>query len=223
MELYHYLGILRRRWPIVAAAPLLVGLISLVAAVVQPPRYGATAQLLVTRPGAATVDAEDTLAYDLPAIVGGRPFAADVAAELARRGRPLDQALVEQALHAENQRHVVYLSATAADPADAVALVQAAVNLVRANGLRYWGDQSATPERPGVNVAVLDLPAEGALLNGPRGIALEAGLRALLGLIAGVGAVFALHYLGDRPPTTDHRPTTNDQRQPVNMQIEDRG
>src|SRR5688572_29745053 len=98
MELYHYLDIIRRRWPIVAAVPLLVALISLIAALLQPARYGATARLLVTRPGIATVDAEDTLAYDLPAIVGGAPFAADVAAELARRGRPLDQAQVAQAL-----------------------------------------------------------------------------------------------------------------------------
>jgi Chain length determinant protein len=217
MELYRYLEILRRRWPIVAAAPLLVALISLVAALAQPPRYGATARLLVTRPGATTVDAEDTLAYDLPAIVGGHPFAADVVAELARRGQPLDQALVEQALHAENQKHVVYLSATAADPADAVAIVQAAVDLVRANGLRYWGDLNATPERPGISVAVLDLPAEAMLLNGSRAIASEVALRALLGLIAGMGAAFTHYYLGEgrsaddrRPMTDDRRPTTDD-------------
>jgi hypothetical protein len=212
MELYLYLDILRRRWPIVVAAPLLVALISLGAALAQPPRYGATARLLITRPGAATVDAEDTLAYDLPAIVGGHPFAADVAAELARRGRPLDQALVEQALHAENQKHVVFLSAAAADPADAVAIVRTAVDLVRINGLRYWGDPSATPERPGVNVAVLDLPSEAALLNGPRAIALEVTLRALLGLVAGVGAAFALDYLNEGRATDDRRPTTDDRR-----------
>jgi capsular polysaccharide biosynthesis protein len=203
MEFYLYLDIIRRRWPIVVAVPLLVALISLAAALMQPPRYGATARLLVTRPGAATVDAEDTLAYDLPAIVGGAPFAADVAAELARRGRPLEQALVAQALHGENQKHVVYLSATTAGPAEAVAIVQAAVDLVRTNGLRYWGDTSVIPERPGVNVAVLDLPGEAVLLNGPRAIALEVALRALLSLLAGVGAAFALHYLDDRRPTTD--------------------
>jgi capsular polysaccharide biosynthesis protein len=196
MELYHYLGILRRRWQLVAAVPLLAALISLGAALLQPPRYGATARLLVTRPNVA-VDAEDTLAYDLPAIVGGKPFAADVAAELARRGHPVDQALVENALHAENQKHVVYLSATAGDPSEAAAIVQAAVDLIRANGLRYWGDPSATPERPGINVAVQDLPAAGAQINGPRAVALDIALRALLGLLAGVGMAFALHYLAE--------------------------
>ncbi len=74
MEFYLYLDILRRRWPIVVAAPLLVALISLLVALMQPPRYGATASLLVTRPPLGNLDAEDTLAYDLPAIVGGKPF-----------------------------------------------------------------------------------------------------------------------------------------------------
>ena len=50
MELYLYLDILRRRWPIVVAVPLLVALIRLAVAATQPPRYGATARLLVTRP-----------------------------------------------------------------------------------------------------------------------------------------------------------------------------
>jgi tyrosine-protein kinase len=209
MELYLYLNILRRRWPIVVAAPLLVALISLAAAATQPPRYSTTARLLVTRPPIMNVDAEDTLAYDLPAITGGKPFAQDVAAELARRGRPLDVALVEQALHAENQRHVVYLSATTADPADAVAIVQAAVDLIKTNGLRYWGDANATPARPGADVVVLDLPDAAARINGQRAIALDAALRALIGLIAGIGAAFALHYLDDRRPTTDDRRPTD--------------
>jgi hypothetical protein len=219
MELYHYLDILRRRWPIVAVVPLLVALISLVAALAAPARYRATARLLVTRPGAVTVDAEDTLAYDLPAIVGGAPFAADLTTELARRGRPLAAELVTQALHGENQKHVVYLSATTADPADAVAIVQAAVDLLRLNGLRYWGDASATPERPGINIAVLELPAEAALLNGPRAIALEVALRALLGLIVGVGAAFALHYLDDGRPTTDDLPMTIAQEPRVTQRV----
>ncbi|HEX9373761.1 MAG TPA: Wzz/FepE/Etk N-terminal domain-containing protein [Roseiflexaceae bacterium] len=197
MELHLYLDILRRRWPLVVAVPLLVALVSLAVAVMRPPRYGLTARLLVTRPPTGNVDAEDTLAYDLPAIVGGKSFAQDVARELTSRGHPLDEALVEQALHAENQKHVVYLSATTDGPAAAVAIADAAVALIKANGLRYWGDLNATPEHPGANVAVLDLPAGAALLNGPRAIAQEVALRALLGLLAGVGAAFALYYLDE--------------------------
>jgi capsular polysaccharide biosynthesis protein len=205
MELHLYLDILRRRWPLVIGVPLLVALLSLGFAVAQPSRYGATASLLVTRPGTAIIDVEDTLAYDLPAIVGGEPFAGEVAQELARRGHPLDPSFVERSLHGENQKHVVSVSATTSNPADAVAIVGAAVALIKTNGLRYWGDQNATPARPGVDVAVLSLPTEAALLNGPRAIGLEVGLRALLGLIAGAGAAFALHYLGEAPRTKEAR------------------
>ena len=212
MELYLYLDILRRRWPIVAALPLLVALASLAAVLAQPARYRATARLLVTRPDSVNVDAEDTLAYDLPAIVGGKPFAEDVARELARRGHPLDQALVEQALHAENQKHVVYLMATAANPADALAIVQAAVDLIRANGLRYWGDARPADAGAGINVAVLELPAEAARINGPRAIAIDVALRALLGLIVGIGVAFALHYLDEGRRTKDQRLASDDGR-----------
>jgi capsular polysaccharide biosynthesis protein len=205
MELRLYLEILRRRWPLVVGVPLLVALLSLGFAVMQPPRYGATARLLVTRPGSVTVDVEDTLAYDLPAIVGGEPFALQVTQELARRGYALDPAVVERSLHGENQKHVVSLSATTSNPADAVAIVVAAVALIKTNGLRYWGDPDVTPARPGIDITVLSLPAQAVLLNGPRAIAQEVGLRALLGLTAAVGAAFALHYLDQGRMMKDER------------------
>lgn len=195
MELLLYLKILRRHWGIVLALPLVVGLLSTLVALRQPARYSATAQLLVTRPLYGNLDGDDTLAYDLPAIVGGTPFAQDVVAELARRNHPLDQALIEQALHAENQRHVVTIRATTAQPDDALAIVQAAVALIETNGRRYWGERDVTPERPGVNVAVLEAPTAAVLQNGPRALAFEVGLRTLLGLLAGIGLAFALHYL----------------------------
>jgi hypothetical protein len=202
MELRLYLAILRRRWWLVVAVPMLVALISALAASAAPPRYQAAARLLVTR-GAApagsaaglTDQGEDKTAQDLPAIVAGAPFAHDLAQELARRGRPLDEASVAGALQAGSQDHVVVISAVAARPEDAVLIAQSAVALIQANGLRYWGDPLATPSQPGLNLAVLSPPEQAALLNGPRAIAQEAALRALLGLVAGVGAAFALHYL----------------------------
>jgi capsular polysaccharide biosynthesis protein len=215
MELRLYLDILRRRWPLVIGVALLVALLSLGFAMMQPARYGATARMLVTRPTVATIDVEDTLAYDLPAIVGGEPFAQEVAQELARRGHALDPSLVERSLHSENQKHVVSVSATTSNPADAVAIVGAAVALIKTNGLRYWGDPDATPARPGVDITVLSLPAQAVLLNGPRAIAQEVGLRALLGLAAGAGAAFALHYLGEGRRAEDGRLR--------NLKIENRG
>jgi hypothetical protein len=203
MELRLYLSILRRRWWIVAGLPLLVALVSGAAMLARPPRYGVTARLLVTRgplAGSAaglTDQGEDKTAQDLPAIVSGAPFARDVAQELEREGNPLDAATVAEALHAWNQDHVVFIAAAEAHPEQAVALARAAVAMIQANGLRYWGEPRATAAQPGLNVAVLSLPDVANLLNGPRAFAQELGLRALLGLMAGVGVAFALHYFYD--------------------------
>jgi hypothetical protein len=171
----------------------------------RPARYGTGARLLVTRgdapPGSSaglTDLREDKTAQDLPAIISGAAFRRDLAAALASQGRPLDEAALAGAVQAGSHEHVVTIAAEAASPADAEAIAVAAIELVRRNGLRYWGDPNATPDRPGLNVAVLDPPAPAAHLNGARAIALEVGLRALLGLIAATGAVFALHYLDKR-------------------------
>jgi hypothetical protein len=72
------------------------------------------------------------------------------------------------------------------------------VALLKKNGLRYWGDARATASAPGLNVGVLDLPDQAALLNGPRAILIDVALRALLALIVAVGLVFGLHYLERR-------------------------
>src|SRR5262249_46069961 len=147
---------------------------------------------------------EDKTAQDLPAIVSGAPFARDVAQELARRGSPLDAAAVAGSLQSWNQDHVVFISTAAARPEQAAAIAQAAVAMIQANGLRYWGEPRATLSQPGLNVAVLSLPDQAELLNGPRALAQEVLLRALLGLILGVGIAFALHYFYDgRLPATD--------------------
>jgi len=211
MELRLYLAILRRRWPLVVAVPLLVALISGGAALARAPRYGTATRLLVTRGAAAGSTAgltdlrEDKTAQDLPAIVSGAAFRQDLAAELAGRGQPIDQAALAGAIRAGNQEHVVTIAFEGANPAATTAIAEATIDLVRRNGLRYWGDPSATPERPGLDVAVLDPPGTPARLNGPRAMAQEVALRALLGLIAAAGAAFVLHYLSEHRALTADR------------------
>lgn len=202
MELRLYLDILRRRWWILVVLPLLVALIGAAAAARQPARYGTTVRLLITRGPVASDDTagltdqgEDKTALDVPAIVAGATFRSDLARELARQGRPIEPAALAGALNGQRQDNVVTIAIVAASPEDAVATGQATVALLKANGLRYWGDPRATPGSPGLNVGVLDLPTQAALLNGPRAIAVDLALRALLALIAAVGLAFVLHYL----------------------------
>jgi capsular polysaccharide biosynthesis protein len=205
MEFQLYLAIIRRRWWLLVAVALLAALLTAAFALAQPTRYGLTVRLLVTRtdllahpPTDNNVDTEDRVAYDLPAIISSPAFTQDVVRTLAEQGHPLSQAEVEQALHAENDRQLVRLAVTTPQPNDAVAIAQTAVSLIQANGLRYWGAQT-TPDAPGLNVAVLDPPTQAVALNSPALIAREVALRGLLGLFAGIGLAFALHYFDGRP------------------------
>jgi capsular polysaccharide biosynthesis protein len=205
MDLFLFLSIIRRYWPVVVAVPLLVALLSLAAALARPPAYAASTRLLVTRAdfpesraGLSAGGNEDTVAYDLPVVVSGALFRRDLAAALAEQGRPIGEDALVTALSATNQKSLVTLTATAGQPEDAVAIVQTAVELIRTNGLRYWNEPRATPERPGLNVASLDAaPPVAARLDGPRTVVIEVALRTIIGAVAGVGLALLLRFLAE--------------------------
>ncbi|HEU4327194.1 MAG TPA: Wzz/FepE/Etk N-terminal domain-containing protein [Roseiflexaceae bacterium] len=219
MEIYHYFTIVRRRWPIVVVLPLLAGLLALAAALLQPPAYAASARVLVHRATAIearaadpTVRVDDTVTDDLPAILRGEQLAREVSEELARRGHTLEPAAVQASLSGEIDNRSVLLSARAGDPDTALAVLQTTIDLLRANGLRYWGARTE-PQESGITLALLESPSA-TQLNGTRAVALSVGLRTLAGLGAGVGLAFLLHYLdglraahgATRPASAERRP-----------------
>jgi hypothetical protein len=206
MDIVTYLGAIRAQWRLVVGVALVALLVALGAALAEPPRYTATAHLLIviaqpTRPPApgtpGMVDIEDALAYDVPAIVRGQPFAADVASSLASLGLTLHPDDVARALSATNQKREVWLSATSTDPAAALAIARTAVTVLQTGGLRYWDGGAPTAERPGLTVVALDAPGAARRVNGPAAMARSVALRALAGLavgltLAGVGSYRAL-------------------------------
>ncbi len=194
MELLTYLAIVRQRWRLAIAPALLAACLSLGFALVEPPRYRASASMLITRSEDRRFDTEDALAYDLPAIVQGVPFSVEVSAALARGGVDVAPERVRMALGASNQRRVVTLWAETGDAAQAQAIVVAALDVVQARGLALWGDPSAAPGRTFVNVVVLEPPGQAARANGPRAVAMAMTLRALAGLLAGTLLVFGVYY-----------------------------
>jgi capsular polysaccharide biosynthesis protein len=208
MQLRTYMAILRRLWPVVLLLPLAVGALSLVLALRHAPAYQATARLLVTqapppaRSGAplpalgdeASWAASDYILDDLPAVLASAAFAADVAALLAADGYALTPAAIQTSLSPAVHHRAVTLSATAATPEEAQALVRAAIAALEQGGLRYWGRAPAG----GLHVAVLDPPGLAVLLGGPRAVMREVGLRTALALVAGVGLAFLVHYFDDR-------------------------
>lgn len=201
MELRQYLNILRRRWRMLVLVPLLIALVSTAAALARPARYATSVRLLVTRaagaPGAAGLSdrGEDTTAQDLPAIVQSSTFRADLAAELARRGQPIEPAALVGALAAGFSGHTVGIMIQAATPAAASTIAEATLALLREQGLKYWGIANSAEGEPGLNIGLLDPPAPPTRLNGPRAIALDVGLRTLLGLGAAAGLALLLHRL----------------------------
>lgn len=199
MTVAAYFAMFRHRWPILLALPLLVALLSLAAGFTQPKRYAVSARTIVTR-GVADPNStagmtwarEDTVAQDLPTIISSAAFARDVAAELAAQRPNTDAAAIQLALHAASDGKIVTISATTSDPAEATAIVHAAIGLLQRNGLRYWGDPTWSPDTPGVNIGPLDPPGVAAIVPTTREIALDAALRAAVGLLVALGLVTAL-------------------------------
>jgi hypothetical protein len=194
MEILHYITILRRRWLLVALPGLVAFLVSLGVALAEPPRYAATARVLVQLDAPARVDIEDALAYDLAAIVRGRPLAADVAAQLAASGRPVAPEDVAGALSATNLKREVTLTATAGDPDTALALLQTAIALLRKHGLAYWSVGAPTEERPGLIIGELAPPTAAGRVNGVGALIRVVALRTLAGLACGAALALALHF-----------------------------
>ncbi len=208
MQLREYFAILRRFWPVVVLLPLLAGGLSLALALGRQPAYAASARLMVTfappaEAGASPVPALDEnsawliteyILDDLPIVLSSSAFAADVGAAMAAEGHPADAAAIQSGLRAEVTHRSVVISATAASPEQAGAMLRGALAALERGGLGYWGRAPSGDLR----VAVLDPPGPAAPAGGLRALAREVGLRVALALAAGVGLAFLVHYLDDR-------------------------
>ncbi len=193
MPILTYITILRRRWLLVIAPAIVAAALSLGLALLEPPRYRSSASLLITRSEDRRFDTEDALAYDLPAIVQGAPFSADVSSALALTGVSLPPDQVRASLGASNQRRVVQIWAETGDPALSEALARAAVDVVQRRGLALWGDPAATPDQPLVNVVVLEPPGPALRTNSWSAMVVMALIRGLAGLLAGSLLAFSAH------------------------------
>jgi len=212
MEVRLYFAIVRRSWLLVLLVPILAALISAGMALARSPRYSTSVRLLITRgvtPDDSTAGlssgGEDSTAQDMAAIVSGMTFKRDVTQELAQSGHPVEESIVAQSIQASNQQRIVSIVVTAPQPDDAVAIAQAAIDLLQRNGLRYWGETRVNAEQPGINVGVLDPPAPAMPLDTPRTIVREVVLRTFVGLLAGIGLAFARFYIdGQRALAKQH-------------------
>lgn len=205
MTLYKLATSLRRRWLLVLTIPLLVALLSLGWQLTRPPRYESSARLIVTRgvtdpnsTAGITWAREDTVAQDLPTIISSAAFAQDVAAEINRRGIALDAGQLMGALRSANDGKIVTITATTGQPEAAPQIIDVAISELQQNGLRYWGDPTWTPQTPGVNIGPLDPPSAAVAVPSRREIAIDAALRAIVGLVVAIAIALGLEVLERR-------------------------
>ena len=208
MELRTYFDIIRRRWWAVLI-PVAVVLALGLTRPAPPPLYTLTVGLLVdvpTLPANAnlTVDprwtapqAAEYLVDDLSVVVRGTEFAKLVQARL-----PADLAAnvgqLASSAASQSQHRTITLTITrgaASDEAatrELTAIGEAVVAALREDTPKLFARLNGQPE-----IRVINAPQIGRVGAGLRD-RLDLPLRALLGLLAGVGLAFLLHYLDTR-------------------------
>ena len=210
MQLRMLISLLRRFWLLLITLPLLVGALSLVISLSRPPRYQASARLMISQESFNQSRAGDQpdldinyswnsstyILDDLPQVVTSALFAADVRSFLVTEGRSIDPGLVQGGLRAEVFHRAVFLAATADDPETALAIVRGGVYALQSNGLKYWNRNSA--ETTGIKLAVLDPPGSVTQLGSLRALVTEVALRVGLALAAALGLALLLSYIDDR-------------------------
>lgn len=210
MQVRAYFTLVRRFWMLIVLLPILAGGLSLVWGLRQPVRYQATVRLMVARTlldterDATMLDLNENYAWtttefvldDLPLVVGSATFAQDVRDALAALG--YDLPTLQGSLQAEVLHRSVLLSAVADTPDLAVVMLQQAVEMLRTNGLAYWG---RTPGE--LDIAILDPPQAAGSVGGLRTALINAALRAALALAVAVGLALLIAYLDDRLYTSD--------------------
>ncbi len=195
MELTTFIRIVRRFWLLIIVPALVASGLSLWFDLQRPPRYVATARLLLTYPVVDDTDKVDNwqiieyLIDDLPQVLSSAAFAARVQPLLSARNISLTPAEIQQGLRMTPIHRSVDLHGEAASPEVALALVEAAVTALQTDGLAFWGRNGQ------LNVVVLDSPATAQPTTSWRATLVDAALRAALGLVVGFALAVAASLL----------------------------
>jgi hypothetical protein len=190
---------LRRWWLLVLPALLAAG-ITTVLWLNTAPGYTAVWRLMIGPIDAAAGaqsdgwDVTERVLDDLAAVVDSAAFADAVAAQ---SGGSIDAAGLRGAFSVVPLHRSLTLQVRQPTAAAAEAALPAAIELLRSDGLRFWG------QRGGLPIVVLD-QGQAAVDRDLRGLVIDSGLRAALGLTAGLAAALWLERIG-RPTAGGRR------------------
>lgn len=204
MELKWYLQVLWRRWPLLVALPLLVGLIAVYQESTRTEQYSANARLSVVRlPGSEPVEdfrydeyynylASEFKIDDLVETVGGNVFARAVAERLNAQGFDVSTGEVQSALTSDRQHRILSITATTTDPERTLAITMAAVEELESNPEMYL---DVVSDDAGASVRAIQIPQGASEESGRAQLILA--MTVLVALGAGVLLAFLLDYLDD--------------------------
>jgi len=210
VEISQYLRALRQRWWIVALATVAALVVAGFLAYRGGSAYKTTVRVAVSTPipedcASRTLPdpgglpsrfydcnyyawlTSEYLADDLSEIVKSRSFAEDIGAVM---GEPMDPKSITDVVRTRKTHRVLAITLTASSFDRAQRLGNAIVQVLTTQPGKYLA-QLATQQG---QVVVID-PAETQRGDGPAAVALDIGLKTLLGLLFGLALVFALDYL----------------------------
>jgi capsular polysaccharide biosynthesis protein len=201
MELLDYWKLARRWWWLALIPPLIVGAYGLATYRAPGITYSGAVRYTVGQPagtgGSSGFDANyyrwltsEYIASGVKDWVRGEAFARAVSAELAARGVDISAAALRGGLAADNVRSMLTVYVTWPDPAQAVAIFEAATTVLQTQNAAVF------PQLGGqaTEVVPLDAPAVGPVSPGLRS-RLDLPLKVALALGVGVALALAAHYL----------------------------
>lgn len=202
MELKVYLQALRRRWPVIVALPLLVGLLAIAQELSRETSYAAQTRLRVISelmngnfteyPQDDNFIASEYAIDDLVEAVRGNVFASAVAERVRATGIEISGDEVQSAIAANREHRVLTVTVRSPNPAQAEAIASEAAAELEAAAFDYIGVPS--PDVGSV-VRVIDLPSEASPDTSRMRLLLLLEVVAAIG--AGVLLAFLLDYLDD--------------------------
>ena len=205
MELKAYLQALRRRWPIMLALPLLVGLLAAFQDVSRDATYATHAKLRVISeqlggdftdyPADDNFIASEYAIDDLVEAVRGNVFSGTVAERVRASGIDIGGDEVQSAISAEREHRVLTITVRSSDPRRAEAIAREATAELEAGAFDYIGLPSADSDSV---VRVIDQPGDAGPDNS------RARLLLLLQVIAAAGAGVLLAFMVDYLDDTLH-------------------
>jgi capsular polysaccharide biosynthesis protein len=203
MQLTEYWAVIRRHLWIVLLLPTAAFVASSYLALRGPMAYVSTMKLIVSvrpitdygpnvnyDPQYYAVLVSEYLADDLTEVLRSQAFAQDVSAEL---GYSIPPALIANGVRAKKTHRIIDFWVYGQDRGVVAEVGQAYERVLNTRLVEYFSQLQSQ----NAQVRIINGPGVGRA-NTPLGMAVEIGLRTLLGLALGLGLAFLLDYVDDR-------------------------